>query len=174
MEIRLSVASRWETQRVQHAKKRKKKKELARTLFRGKEQQSVNIICITISKNGKRKRELWYILTRHVMKGKIGVSCLLLDSLGFSAVIRLASTSPGWAERHAGLKVHVCPPNATRRSPSAYTFKTLPTWPRAWQTHTHTHRSQGEHKDHYLPLLLALFYPAILSLIFAVFFNLTG
>lgn len=54
---------------------------------------------------------------------------LLPDSLGFSAVMRLASTSTGCAERHAGLNVHVWPPKATRRSPSAYTFNTFPIWP---------------------------------------------
>lgn len=54
---------------------------------------------------------------------------LLPDSLGFSVVIRFASTSTGWAERHAGLNVHVWAPNATRRSPSAYTFNTFPTCP---------------------------------------------
>lgn len=57
---------------------------------------------------------------------------LLPDSLGFSAVIRLASTSTAWPVRQAGLKVQVWPPKATRRSPSAYTFSTLPTCPRAW------------------------------------------
>lgn len=61
---------------------------------------------------------------------------LLPDSLGFSAVMRLASTSTGWAERHAGLNVHVWPPNATRRSPSAYTFKTFPTWPSTYKDTT--------------------------------------
>lgn len=61
---------------------------------------------------------------------------LLPDSLGFSAVMRLASTSAGWAERHAGLNVHVWPPNATRRSPSAYTFNTLPTWPSTYENNT--------------------------------------
>lgn len=57
---------------------------------------------------------------------------LLPDSLGFSAVMRLASTSTGWAERHAGLNVHVWPPKATRRSPSPYTLSTFPTWPSTW------------------------------------------
>lgn len=58
---------------------------------------------------------------------------LLPDSLGFSVVMRLASTSTGWAERHAGLNVHVWPPKATRRSPSPYTFSTFPTWPSTWE-----------------------------------------
>lgn len=58
---------------------------------------------------------------------------LLPDSLGFSAVMRLASTSTGCAERHAGLNVHVWPPKATRRSPSPYTFNTFPTWPSTWE-----------------------------------------
>lgn len=32
---------------------------------------------------------------------------LLPDSLGFSAVMRFASTSTGWTKRHAGLNVQV-------------------------------------------------------------------
>lgn len=41
------------------------------------------------------------------MSPLVPTEALLPDSLGFSAVMRLASTSTGWAERHAGLNVHV-------------------------------------------------------------------
>lgn len=41
------------------------------------------------------------------MSPLVSAEALLPDSLGFSAVMRLASTSRGWAERHAGLNVHV-------------------------------------------------------------------
>lgn len=67
------------------------------------------------------------------MSPLVPAEALLPDSLGFSAVMRLASTSTGWTERHAGLNVHVWPPNATRRSPSAYTFNTFPTWPSTYE-----------------------------------------
>lgn len=60
---------------------------------------------------------------------------LLPDSLGFSVVMRLASTSTGWDKRHAGLNVHVWPPNPTRRSPSPYIFNTFPTWPSTYTKH---------------------------------------
>ena len=75
------------------------------------------------------------------MSPQVPAEALLPDSLGFSAVMRLASTSAGWAERQAGLNVHVWPPNATRRSPSAYTFNTFPTWPSTYRKRSKSSRS---------------------------------